>query len=225
MKNLIRVLLFMPLLFAGCSSVEKTASLNDLAFEHVYANPSLPDVLLIGDSISIGYTYPVREMLRGKANVYRIPENGGPTSRGLEKYDEWLRCGCFDVIHFNWGLHDLKYMDDGKHQIPIDQYERNLAVLVHRLSQTGAKLIWASTTPVPEGDLSPKRIPEDVVKYNAVAKEIMDRRGVMIDDLYTFANDQLDQIQRPNNVHFTEDGSYVLGAQVAESILQALEEK
>ncbi|MDP8242661.1 MAG: SGNH/GDSL hydrolase family protein [Candidatus Hinthialibacter antarcticus] len=219
-----RLLLLLPLLLLGCATHNQNVSLNERAYDHVYANPSLPRVLLIGDSISIGYTHPVREMLRGKANVYRIPENGGPTTRGLEKYDEWLTCGCFDVIHFNWGLHDLKYMEDGEHQVSIDQYERNLAVLVQRLLQTDAKLIWASTTPVPQGDLSPKRVPGDVLQYNAVAKEIMDRRGVMINDLYTFAFDQLDQIQRPANVHFTDDGSYALGAQVAESILQALDE-
>jgi len=70
----------------------------------------LPRVLLIGDSISIGYTLDTRKLLAGKVNVHRIPTNGGPTSRGLESLDEWLGKGKWDVIHFNWGLHDLKYM-------------------------------------------------------------------------------------------------------------------
>lgn len=224
MRNLIICLALLPILTLSCTTSDKTASRPNPAFDHVYADLSLPDVLLIGDSISIGYTVPVREMLKGKANVYRIPENGGPTTRGLEKYDEWLKCGCYDVVHFNWGLHDLKYMEDGEHQVPIDQYERNLSVLVHRLAQTGAKLIWASTTPVPDGDVSPKRVPADVLEYNAAAAEIMNRRGVQINDLYTFAYEQLNEIQQPVNVHFTEEGSYALGAQVAESILQALGE-
>ncbi len=50
----------------------------------------LPRVLLIGDSISMGYTIPTRELLAGKANVHRVPENGGPTSHGAERMDAWL---------------------------------------------------------------------------------------------------------------------------------------
>ncbi len=85
--------------------------------------PGLPRVLLIGDSISIGYTVPTRAALKGKANVHRIPTNGGPTIRGVEQIDKWLGDGEWDVIHFNWGLHDLKYID-GKKQVPLDEYEK-----------------------------------------------------------------------------------------------------
>ena len=70
-------------------------------------NPSLPRVLLIGDSISIGYTLPVREQLAGTANVQRIPENGGPTALGLAKLEAWLGTNRWDVFHFNRALHDL----------------------------------------------------------------------------------------------------------------------
>ncbi|MCA9056252.1 MAG: SGNH/GDSL hydrolase family protein, partial [Planctomycetaceae bacterium] len=107
----------------------------------------LPRVLLIGDSISMGYTLPVRELLAGSANVHRIPTNGGPTTRGIESIDAWLGDGKWDVIHFNWGLHDLKYIDDagnltetvesGKQQVPLEEYERNLDQLVGRMQQTG----------------------------------------------------------------------------------------
>ena len=72
--------------------------------------PGLPRVLLIGDSISMGYTLDVREMLKGKANVHRIPTNGGPTTNGIENIKDWLGDSKWDVIHFNWGLHDLKYI-------------------------------------------------------------------------------------------------------------------
>ena len=53
-------------------------------------DPALPRVLLIGDSISIGYTLPVRKLLEGKANVHRPLTNCGPTTRGLEQIDAWL---------------------------------------------------------------------------------------------------------------------------------------
>ena len=53
------------------------------AMSYVVEDPQLPRVLLIGDSISIGYTIPVRKELAGKANVLRIPANGGPTAKGV----------------------------------------------------------------------------------------------------------------------------------------------
>ena len=55
--------------------------------------PGLPRVLLIGDSISMGYTQPVRDLLKEKANVHRIPANGGPTVNGVKKIDAWLGNG------------------------------------------------------------------------------------------------------------------------------------
>jgi len=79
-------------------------------FAPVKDNSNLPRVLIIGDSISIGYTLPTREFLKGKANLHRIPTNGGPTTRGLANIDAWLGKDKWDLIHFNWGLHDLKYM-------------------------------------------------------------------------------------------------------------------
>jgi len=189
----------------------------------------LPRVLLIGDSISIGYTVPTRKALEGKANVHRPQANCGPTTRGLQAIDQWLGDGKWDVIHFNWGLHDLKYIsakggltdvDKGKQQVPIGQYEANLEKLVLRLKKTGAKLIWASTTPVPEG--AKGRVPGDEVKYNAVAKKVMERHGVALNDLYAFAKPRLKDIQLPANVHFKPEGSQALAEQVAKSILKAL---
>jgi len=184
--------------------------------------PGLPRVLLIGDSISMGYTIPTRELLAGKANVHRIPENGGPTSRGVEQMNAWLGDGNWDAIHFNFGLHDLKVMEDGSFQVPIEQYEQNLRLLVEKMAATGAKLIWCSTTPVPEAVEGPARTPEDVIAYNEVAKRIMDERGTPIDDLYSFALPKLAEIQQPANVHFTPEGYEVLATQVAASIEAAL---
>ena len=197
---------------------------NDPAFAPVTDDPKLPRVLLIGDSISIGYTIPVRKLLEGKANVHRIWENGGPTSTGLAKIDTWLAPGKWDVIHFNWGLHDLKLVN-GKYQVPLEEYEKNLADLVKKLKATGAKLIWATTTPVPEGDQKPPRKSEDPPRYNAVAKKIMDENGVAIDDLYAFALPKLKEIQLISNVHYTPKGYQALGEEVAKAIQAALEKK
>jgi lysophospholipase L1-like esterase len=188
------------------------------AFAPVTDQPGLPRVLLIGDSISIGYTAAVRQELAGKANVHRIPENGADTANGLKKLDEWLGDSHWDVIHFNWGLHDLKVTPDGGRQVPLETYERNLATLVARLKKTGARLIWASTTPVPEGKQSPMREAADAARYNAAARRVMEANGISINDLNAAALPRLSEIQLPGNVHFNSAGWDVLGRQVAAAI-------
>ncbi len=194
-------------------------------FEPIEDVPGLPRVLLIGDSISIGYTFPVRQLLAGRANLHRVPENAGPTARGLEAIDAWLGDGDWDVIHFNFGLHDIKFMPDGERQVSGPDYESNLTALVARLKKTGAALIWATTTPVPTGNLSPIRRTDDVVAYNGIALGIMRREDIAINDLYTFALARIDQIQLPENVHFTDEGSELLAEPVAACIEAAISNK
>lgn len=195
----------------------------------------LPRVLLIGDSISIGYTVPVRKFLKDKANVIRPLTNCGPTTRGVASIDEWLGDGHWDVIHFNFGLHDMVfYSADGKtraepsvagakHQVSVEDYEKNLRQMVERLKKTGAKLIWCTTTPVPEG--SGGRVADEAVLFNEVAAKVMKDNSVAVDDLHAFALPQLEKIQLPKNVHFTPNGSKVLAEEVVRSITAALAEK
>ena len=185
-----------------------------------------PRVLIIGDSISIGYTEPVRRLLDDRAEVVRIPENGSDSGHGLEKLTAWLGNGRWDVIHFNWGLHDLKYLKDGKNDVTgkqvstLDEYVAHLDELVGRLKATGAKLIWASTTPIPEGTAG--RIRGEEIKYNAAAREVMDKHGVVVDDLYAYVWPCVDQYQLPRNAHFSPKGYEFLAKQVARAIAAEL---
>lgn len=199
--------------------------------------PGLPRVLLIGDSISIGYTLAVREALRGKVNVHRPLVNCGPTTAGLAHLDEWLATGgkdkTWDVIHFNWGLHDLKYLgpkgqnlaepgSEGAHrQVSPEDYRKNLEVLVGRLQKTGAKLIWRNTTPIPKG--AKGRTSGDELVYNQIAEDVMARFKVPTHDLYGFALARLKRIQKPADVHFTPEGSAILAEDVVRVILDTLQ--
>lgn len=182
----------------------------------------LPRVLLIGDSISIGYTLPTRKLLEGKANVHRIPANGGPTKNGVANIKKWLGDGKWDVIHFNWGIHDLKFMPDGKRQVEAADYEANLRSLVATLKTTGAKLIWASTTPIPEGELNPQRKFGQVPEYNAIAAKVMTENGVTINDLNAWMAPRFEELHKPKDLHYTDAGSEHLARKVAEAITQAL---
>src|ERR1043166_9555827 len=107
----------------------------DPALVQVPEDPHLPRVLIIGDSISMGYTWEVRKLLAGKANVQHPNVNCWSTAFGLDHIDQWLGKKHWDVIYFNFGLHDLKYLDDkGNYVTPerglqvssIEQYQTNL---------------------------------------------------------------------------------------------------
>jgi len=217
---------------AGAPEKAKRSRRVHPALRRVEDAPGLPRVLLIGDSISMGYAVPVRKLLEGKANVHHPPMNCGPTTRGLKHLDAWLGEKPWQVIHFNFGLHDLKYVDEngrrvapekGRQQVPPDAYRKNLERIVRRLEKTGAVLIWASTTPVPGG--AHGRIKGDAARYNALAAEVMAKHKVPVNDLYGFALPRLEKIQRSKNVHFTPDGSKALAEQVADHVLKALEKR
>jgi acyl-CoA thioesterase-1 len=192
-------------------------------FPELKDDPALPRVLLIGDSISMYYTPEVRSQLRGKVNVYRVPDNGKSTLYGLKNIDYWLGDGKWAVIHFNFGLHDIAVLPTtGKQQDSLADYEKNLRLLVKRLKATGAKLIWASTTPVPEG--SRNRHEADAAAYNAVAKKVMEENQIPINDLHAFVAAKPDKatMQWPANVHFRAEGSADLAGEVVKGILAAL---
>jgi lysophospholipase L1-like esterase len=201
-------------------------------------------ILLLGDSISIGYTPMVQKMMAEKAEVIRptkangTPENCSGTTAGVQHLDRWLKIGGgkWDVIHFNWGLHDLKHVDakgvvsklaTDPPQATVEVYENHLREIVTKLKATGAKLIFATTTPVPadpEGKISPYRSDADVVRYNEAALRVMKENNIAVDDLYSFVKPRLTELQLPNvNVHFTPAGSQALAEQVVQSLTPALQ--
>jgi lysophospholipase L1-like esterase len=185
------------------------------AWDYVKDNPRLPRVLLIGDSISRGYTLAVRKALAGKANIHRAPENCGPTANGLKKLDIWLQGGRWDVIHFNFGIHDR--------QTPPAVYEQRLEEIVKRLEATGAKLVWASSTPLPAA--SQYGSDTAMVERNAIAARVMQRHQIPIDDLYAEIHPRLADYQNANDCHFNAAGYEFLGSKVAREILTRLETK
>jgi len=183
------------------------------AWDFVQDDPTLPRALLVGDSVSRGYTQAVRKALAGKANVHRAPANCGPTSLGVRKIDVWLGDGKWDLIHFNFGIHDRN--------TPVADYAKRLEHLVERMRKTGAKLIWASTTPIPD-DPAKKQTAASIVERNQAAAGIMRKRGIAIDDLFTLVTPHVATLQNPNDVHFNAKGYAFLGKRVAEAAEAAL---
>jgi hypothetical protein len=183
------------------------------AWDFVKDDSKLPRILLIGDSVSRGYTQPTRKALAGKANVHRAPANCGPTASGIKNLDAWLGEGKWDVIHFNFGIHDRA--------TPAADYVKRLEEIVVRLEKTGAKLIWASTTPIPDNPAQ-KQTAQSVVEKNALAAEVMKKHGIPTDDLFAAMTPRLKEFQPPLDVHYTGAGYDFLGATVGEAILARL---
>ena len=235
MKSLVPLCLSLALVvgFAGSADAQKKKPATG-PMAPVEDVEGLPRVLLIGDSISIGYTIPVRTKLEGKANVHRPLTNCGPTSSSLSKIDEWIGDKKWDVIHFNWGLHDLKYLgpkgenladpkaEDSHQQVPPEEYEKNLRILVEKLKKTGAKLIWRNTTPVPPGARG--RVVGDSAKYNEIAAKVMEENDIPTNDLFGLTAKLPEGSQKKADVHYTPEGSDKLADSVVESILAALKQ-
>ena len=197
------------------------------------AESARPKVLIIGDSISLGYTPHVVEMLKSEADVVHNRGNAQHSGTGVKKIDDWLGDTKWDVIHFNWGLWDLCYRNpeskvqgrrdkvNGTLTLTLEEYEKNLDQLVARMAKTGAKLIWASTTVVPDGEAG-RKVGDDL-KYNGVASRVMEEYGVPTNDLNKLSRTFLPELfTAPGNVHFKAEGSQRLAAQVADSIRVAL---
>lgn len=219
------------------STAEKKVT-KDWACEPV---EGLPNVLILGDSISIGYTLQVRELLKGKANVYRPvnkagtkPVNCSGTTDGMKRCGATLKAHKWDVIHFNWGLHDLKHVKKaGTHdksndpndptQVTVEEYEANMVRIIGELKKTGAKLVFATTTPVVPGTLNPLRRPEAPVEYNVVARKVMEENKIRVNDLHAYCLPNLAKWQMAKNVHFKAEGSMELAKKVAVVITEELE--
>ncbi len=184
----------------------------------------------------------VIEGLTGKANVSRPKVNCGPTTRYLESLDSWLTGPGvkhaaktkWNLIHFNAGLHDLCYRNpeakaygnrdkvNGTLSVTLEEYEQNLETIVQRLKKTGATIIFANTTVVPEGEAG-RKVGDDL-RYNEVAARVMARHGIAVNDLQALtATFPPKLFRKPGDVHYTEQGSRKLADQVCSAIAKQLD--
>ena len=193
----------------------------------------LPKALLIGDSISLGYTPHVVAALKGKVEVKHHRGNAQHTGTGLNMLDRWIGETKWDVIHFNWGLWDLCYRhpkskEQGRRDkkrgmltTSLEQYEKNLDQLAARLKKTKSKLVWAHITTVPKNEAGRKVGDDD--KYNEAAARVMKKHGIEINDLNALTDSfPAELFTAPGNVHFKTEGSKKLGQAVAVKIMEAL---
>lgn len=182
-------------------------------------------VLIIGDSISRGYHKQVMKALNGKAKVSR--SSTGLIPSGSDKLDSLLGDTQWDVITFNWGLHELKNGEPKDLENRTRDYLERLKAVVLRLKKTNAKLIFVTTTPVPEPNKH-KRLNTYVLAYNEGAKALMRDYGITVCDIFAVIEPVHEGHEAPSlkpglrDVHFTDSGYALMGNAVAKTIASKL---
>lgn len=210
----------------------KHAPLFMFAFAFAACSPSmraeLPRVLLLGDSISIGYAPELAQQLKGKATLCRLGNlnsamvdlenpagaNGGNSTRVLELLRTAREQGGVkaDWVLLNCGLHDIKTNPrSGARQVSLEQYENNLKACLDEAKRMNLRVAWVSTTPVVD-DVHNARITSfvrhaaDVDAYNAVARRVMESAGMMILDLGAFSKSLIPTGYK-DHVHFSPEAA------------------
>jgi lysophospholipase L1-like esterase len=188
----------------------------------------LPRVVLVGDSIRIGYAPFVAKLLDGRAIVVSPKPNGEDSGNVLNNLDEWVINENPDVVHINTGLHDLK-LKDKNYQVPLASYENNLKTIVERIKkETNAKVVFATTTPIIDSRHAQRRagfdrFEADVQKYNAAAVSVMKHAGVAINDLHKLIEDGgKERLLGGDGTHYTQEGYEMLASAVTDSIVRSL---
>ena len=176
-------------------------------------------LLIVGDSISVGYEPVVRRELAALALVQHNPDNGGDSSNVLAHVDGWLAAVRPDLVTLNCGLHDIKRdRRTGAYQVPLDLYRRNLRTIADRIAAAGPRLLWVTTTPVIEQrhrlSRDFDRFNADIDAFNAAAAQVLPTLDVI--DLHAAATGLgLETVIAPDGVHFTPAGYESLGQFIA----------
>ncbi len=182
-----------------------------------HADAKLPDVLLLGDSISRNYFPEVTRKLAGVANVYLMAVSTSVGDPRLEKQIaefEAMEGVRFRVVHFNNGMHGWEYTEA--------DYRANLPQLVtsaRSLLEPHGTLIWASTTPVQPNAFNGATNPR-VEARNEIASALMRTEGIAVDDQHTLMLKHQDLYE--DSVHFGPAGADMMGDQAAAMIRVAL---
>ncbi len=185
----------------------------------------MKQIILIGDSIRIGYQDVVRRELGARAQVWTPDENGRDSRNVRAHLDAWLIARQPAVVHLNCGLHDLKReFGASTYQVPRAEYATNVRHILERAQrETRAHIIWATTTPVNQAwhhaNKEFDRFEVDVVAYNETAGAIACELGIAIDDLYAVVTRAgRDDLLLPDGVHYQPAGYELLGQSVAQAI-------
>jgi hypothetical protein len=181
---------------------------------------NLPRVLLIGDSIARDYYPEVAKRLAGKAFVARLTTSRFVADPVLLKEIELvLDQAKFDVIHFNNGMHGWQH-SEAAYRLAFPKFLETI-----RSHAPQARLIWAATTPLRDGQgirggTKAEYSNERVAARNASASEMVTAQEIPINDLNVPMRDHPEY--HSDNVHFNKQGIQIQAAQVSAEVEKLL---
>lgn len=187
-------------------------------------------ILLIGDSIRQGYDKYVKLALEDVAQVCYPANNCRFASYIVRHLPDWMEeTGCtqgVDLVHWNAGLWDGLIMADGLHHTPLEMYKEYVERVCNMISLLfpGAKMVFATSTPVQETLFTgwAKRYNKDTELYNAVARQIVECHGGIINDLYTLMVNAPVSCHSDKTHYYTKEGTRLLTGQVVSVLEDAL---
>jgi len=172
----------------------------------------------------MSYQPLVKERLAKECEVYVPDENCQFSLYALSSLERWLESFPKpDIVHFNVGLHDVGHNPNRvPNQIPLDMYIGNLNFILRRLNQTGARILWATTTPVhpkqPFSDMEWAWRNEEIDSYNEKATVLMKQNNIYVNDLHGLVLSRLDTYLSEDHVHLSAEGKKSCAAAVCEAI-------
>lgn len=183
-------------------------------------------VLLLGDSIRMGYDDLVKEELKEYEVYYDPEDNGRFSAYTIWQFNQmYKKYGPFDIVHFNVGYWDMNHEDPfGKPETPLEDYLHNLNRLLDLIINTKATPIFSLTTPIynidheHDGFIKTPYKNEWVVEYNAAAKALMEKRGIKVIDLYSLLLDGYHYYKCYDSLHLTLEGYQKCALKIASEI-------
>jgi hypothetical protein len=181
-----------------------------------HVDPALPNVLLVGDSITRNYFPEVQRQLANVANVYLFAAS---TSVGDPRLPHQLAEFAamedvpYKVVHFNNGMHGWTY-SESEYKQAFPSFLSTLHAIAPK-----ASFIWASITPV-KVEKAPGPTDARIQARNSIALEFIDKAGIPLDDQYELMTHHADRYQ--DDVHFNPDGAAIQGQQAAQTIRTSL---
>ncbi len=182
-------------------------------------------VLLLGDSIRMGYDSIVKELLKEAYEVYYDDlDNGRFTAYTLWQANQmFAKYGHFDVVHWNNGYWDMHAEAPMKEPIStIGEYKHMLRRIIKLCKENSDRIIFATTLPVLPPDETRSYGNDTVIAYNSAAREVMEEEHIEINDLYSRIYKEENFAKCADRLHLTEAGYRICAEQIAQKIRQAL---
>jgi hypothetical protein len=176
-----------------------------------------PVGLIVGDSISIGYT-PEMKNIFNEIQVVRNECNARGSKHGFKNIERWAaHAEEWEFCTINHGIWDLQEIHEQASS--LEEYIENLRFEIDVLKRNCKKIIFANTTRIPKN--TPNSRIHELEEFNQKAFDLSVEKGIHYCDL----NSKSEEIKnfhinaaKENDVHYTKEGSDFLAQELSKCV-------